>query len=100
MTMTNHEEITGRDDYLIAQALHEAIKALSALPDLHRPNSNIEDMRRILLERYRGSAMHMVMQDDIAAALAELPENASNEERAARIRSVTDEWNERYRTSF
>ena len=46
--MTEQANITGRDDYLIAQALHGAIKALAALPQEHRPASNIEDMRPIL----------------------------------------------------
>ena len=96
--MADYPEITGRDDYLIAQALHEAIKSLSALPDLHRPESNIEDMRLILLGRYRGAAMHQLMQDDIKGSLAELPETADQEVVSARIKAIHDEWNERYRT--
>ena len=43
-------------------------------------------MRRILLERYGAVAAVSVMQDDIKAALAELPADASQEEIRAAAR--------------
>ncbi len=46
--MNDPTEVTGRDDYIIAQALWEASKLLDSLPDKERPESNIEDMRAIL----------------------------------------------------
>jgi hypothetical protein len=40
--------ITGRDGYIIAQALAYAVEAIGALPDQWREWSNREDMKRIL----------------------------------------------------
>jgi hypothetical protein len=91
--MNEHADITGRDDYLLAHALHEAIKALAARPEEHRPESNIEGMRRILLQRYRAFATHFAAEDDLKAALAELPEGAGEAEVKARIRAWSEEWN-------
>jgi len=67
--MPDHPEVTGRDDFLIAQALHEAIKALAALPEEHRPGRAIADMRRLLLERYPGAAEHFAAHDELRAGL-------------------------------
>ena len=39
--------ITGRDGYIMAQALATAIHYLGKAPDLHRPDSNIAEMRRL-----------------------------------------------------
>ena len=65
--MPDHPEVTGRDEFLIAQALHEAIKALAALPEEHRPGTTIADMRRLLLERYPGAAEHFAAHDELRA---------------------------------
>jgi hypothetical protein len=89
-----YNEVTGRDGYLIAQALHVAIRHLEALPEIERPTSNIEDMRAILLTNFGGFVQLFVMEDDAKSALAELPPDASNEERKARLQDVMEQWNE------
>jgi hypothetical protein len=40
--------ITGRDGFIVADALATAIVALERLPNKHRPDSNICDMKSIL----------------------------------------------------
>jgi hypothetical protein len=40
--------ITGRDGYIIAQALAYAVEAIAALPDKWLERSNLEDMKCIL----------------------------------------------------
>jgi hypothetical protein len=45
---TSKNDITGRDGYIIAQALATAIHYLEKMPELYRPESNIADMRRLL----------------------------------------------------
>jgi hypothetical protein len=40
--------ITGRDGFLLGQAFAVAIETLAKRPDLWRPESDIEDMRRLL----------------------------------------------------
>ena len=46
--MSDQQNITGRDGYILVEALSFAIEALSALPFEFRPDSNIIDMKRIL----------------------------------------------------
>jgi hypothetical protein len=46
---------TGRDAYLVRQALAVAIEALSELPASRRPHSDIMDMYRLLV-RWVGAA--------------------------------------------
>jgi hypothetical protein len=46
--MANLKELTGRDGYILAEALVFTIEALSALPIEFRPDNNITDMKRIL----------------------------------------------------
>jgi hypothetical protein len=90
------ENVTGRDGYLIAQALHEAIKSLSALPEHERPVSNIADMRELLRTRFGRLAEHFLAQDDLKAAMAELPPGLGAEETRARMQEMMDQWNERW----
>ena len=40
--------ITGRHGLIVADALATAIDAMEGLPNTHRPDSNIEDMKSIL----------------------------------------------------
>jgi hypothetical protein len=42
------ESVTGRDGYLICQALGYAITAIEALPDEFQERSNARDMRQLL----------------------------------------------------
>ncbi len=46
--MANLKEVTGRDGYVLVEALAFTIEALSALPIEFRPDNNITDMKRIL----------------------------------------------------
>ena len=46
--MSQRKEITGRDGYIIVEALTFAVEALSKLPIEHRPDSNIDDMKRLI----------------------------------------------------
>ena len=46
--MAKRKDITGRDAFIMAEALTFTIEAFSCLPIEHRPNNNITDMKRIL----------------------------------------------------
>jgi hypothetical protein len=46
--MSDQQNITGRDGYILVEALSSTIEALSALPFEFRPDNNITDMKRIL----------------------------------------------------
>lgn len=46
--MSNLKDLTGRDAYIMVEALTFAIEALSGLPIEHRPDNNIADMKRLL----------------------------------------------------
>jgi hypothetical protein len=65
--MRNANSITGRDDFIIAQALTIAIEALSR--DEYPAASNIEDMKAILAARYPGQAEHFGLTRDLRTAL-------------------------------
>ncbi len=67
--MNDQTEVTGRDDYIIAQALWEASKLLESLPNIERPDSNIEDMRIILEVRYPVLWGSFAFQDDLRRAM-------------------------------
>jgi len=46
--MAHHKDLTGRDAYVIVEALTFTIEALSGLPIEHRPDNNIADMKRLV----------------------------------------------------
>jgi hypothetical protein len=46
--MSQRKEITGRDGYIIVEALTFAVEALSKLPTEFRPDNNIDDMKRLI----------------------------------------------------
>jgi len=48
--MAERKDITGRDNYVLVQALSFTIEAFSGLPIEFRPDNNITDMKRILDE--------------------------------------------------
>ena len=48
--MSEQEDVTGRDTYIIVEALSFTVEALSGLPIEHRPDNNIADMKRLLEE--------------------------------------------------
>ncbi len=43
-----------REHYIIGRALYEAITRLRRLPDEQRPESDIDDMHKLLDEQYAG----------------------------------------------
>ncbi len=61
--------ITGRDDFIIATALHETIKMLEKRPDSERPDSDIEDMQAILSGRYSKHISTLTFRDDLVRAM-------------------------------
>ena len=62
-----NNEITGRDDWIIAQALSVAVRALSA--QSRPPYSDIGDMEAILSSRYSGYKENFTFQNDLKRAL-------------------------------
>ncbi len=48
-----NSDITGRDDYIVAQALWVSLQYLETLPAHEQPGSNMDDMRTLLETRYR-----------------------------------------------
>ncbi len=43
-----------REYWIIGRALYEAVAHLERLPNIQRPESDIDDMRELLAERYAG----------------------------------------------
>ena len=54
--MSNAKDLTGRDAYVMVEALTFTIEALSGLPIEHRPDNNIADMKRLLDDFVKGDA--------------------------------------------
>ena len=50
-------DITGRDGYLIAEALALAIETMRPWPKSYRPESNIADMQKLLVAKGSGQTM-------------------------------------------
>jgi hypothetical protein len=48
--MSDQAGVTGRENYLIVEALALAVEALSGLPIELRPDNNIADMKRLIEE--------------------------------------------------
>ena len=46
--MSNPKDLTGRDAYVMVEALTFTIEALSGLPIEHRPDNNIADMKQLV----------------------------------------------------
>jgi hypothetical protein len=46
--MSQRKDVTGRDAYIIVEALTFAVEALSKLPIEFRPDNNIADMMRLI----------------------------------------------------
>lgn len=84
-----------REDFLLAKALYVAIQTLSDMPPSRRPESDIAGMREILRHRYGALAWSFVAEDELRAALAELPQDASQDEVCARRDAWMEAWNRR-----
>jgi hypothetical protein len=54
--------ITGRDDYIIFEALATAITVLAQLPRVYRPDSDIDDMQAIFQARCSDRMREMFTQ--------------------------------------
>jgi hypothetical protein len=48
--MSDHADVTGRDTYLLVEALTFTVEALSGLPIELRPDNNTTDMKRLVEE--------------------------------------------------
>jgi hypothetical protein len=62
--MATPKGITGRDTYILAEALAFTIEAFSGLPIEFRPENNITDMKRILddlIKHDRGLAQSQLL---------------------------------------
>ena len=72
--MSQRKEITDRDGYIIVEALTFAVEALSKLPIEHRPDSNIDDMKRLIEAAIKQDAtlgqLQKIAQRRLAALLA------------------------------
>jgi hypothetical protein len=55
--------ITGRDDYIVFEALATAITVLAQLPRVYRPDSHIDDMQAIFQARYSDRTREMFTQE-------------------------------------
>ena len=69
MATETEAEITGRDEYLIAQALWLAIKFNTLIPEEYRQKSNCRDMMEILQKRFPSYVIEFDAQDARAAAM-------------------------------
>ena len=69
MATETEAEITGRDEYLIAQALWLAIKFNTLIPEEYRQKSNCLDMMEILQKRFPSYVVEFDAQDARAAAV-------------------------------
>ena len=67
--MTDTTGITGRDNYIIAKALHLAIKWIDAMPKEYKALSDQEDMRLILNQGYPSLADNFQFQDELGEAM-------------------------------
>jgi hypothetical protein len=54
--MAKRKNITGRDGFIVVQALTFTIEAFSGLPIEFRPDNNIADMKRIVDEMVKQDA--------------------------------------------
>ena len=59
---------TNRGQFILAQALHEAIKAMSAVKDPWKERSNISDMEFILDKAFPSFKELLRVQDQVKAA--------------------------------
>jgi hypothetical protein len=51
--------ITGRDEFIVAEALSTALVALENLPEVRQPSRNMDDMRMLLNSLYPPSEVSM-----------------------------------------
>ena len=71
--MAHHKDLTGRDAYVIVEALTFTIEALSGLPIEHRPDNNITDMKRLVDDFVKKDATLSVSQSIAHNRLANVP---------------------------
>jgi hypothetical protein len=72
--MSERNGVTGRDAYIIVEALTFTVEALSKLPIEFRPDNNIDDMKRLIDELIKNDATvaqaQMIAHRRLAALLA------------------------------
>ncbi|HEX2446609.1 MAG TPA: hypothetical protein VHK26_00275 [Methyloceanibacter sp.] len=64
--MTDTPEVTGRDNYIIAQALYEFIRLEQSKPIAERRGSDEQDAKAILHERFDNELALLVRSDEAA----------------------------------
>ena len=64
--MTDIPEVTGRDDYIIAQALYEFIRLEQSKPLAERRGSDEQDAKAILHARFDHELEILVQSDEAA----------------------------------
>jgi hypothetical protein len=64
--MTDTPEVTGRDGYIIAQALYEFIRLEQSKPIAERRGSDEQDAKAILHERFDNELALLVRSDEAA----------------------------------
>ena len=64
--MTDIPEVTGRDDYIIAQALYEFLRLEQSKPLAERRGSDEQDAKAILHARYDNELEILVKSDEAA----------------------------------
>jgi len=68
----SQRSFTGRDNYIIVEALTFAVEGLSKLPVEFRPDNNIEDMKRLIDEFVKQDAALAQVQKIAQRRLATL----------------------------
>ena len=64
--MTDTSEVTGRDSYVIAQALYEFIRLEQSKPIAERRGSDERDAKAILHARFDDELQRLVQSDETA----------------------------------
>jgi hypothetical protein len=84
------DEITGRDHYILAQALILGINAIDGTPIERRQSSNRDDMMRLLLAVYPGQADWQIIANGVGVDVpaVDLPEDKQMREAKPKLRLV------------
>jgi hypothetical protein len=80
--VSQRKEVTGRDAYIVVEALTFAVEALRKLPIEFRPDNNIADMMRLLDELVKQDATLAQAQNIAQLRLAMLLEHIGREDRS------------------
>jgi hypothetical protein len=51
--------VTGHDEWVVVEALATALVALEQLPEKHRPQAHMDDLRKLLAHRHEPAAVSL-----------------------------------------